>query len=174
MASTSLSLHSSARFLRSFASRRVTPRSTQCCRAQHSSRSVRVPSSLKVGLGILASCAVPVSGTSLCADENEGGAGDGDGDDALLSRLKSSLQSRSFPDLPHSDLLDALARHVGGQAALVLASGIPAADLSYGFCAGFFSGLALKKIGKATSLVLGAGFLALQTLAYHGYIEVSR
>ena len=45
--------------------------------------------------------------------------------------------------------------------------------LSYGFFAGYLSGLALKKFGRIASLTLGMGFVMLQTLAYHGYIDVN-
>jgi uncharacterized membrane protein (Fun14 family) len=81
------------------------------------------------------------------------------------------LESKSFPDLQSNETVNSIATSLGSQISLALASGIPT-DVSYGFLAGYFSGLALKKIGKVASITLGVSFLALQALAYNGYIEV--
>ena len=45
--------------------------------------------------------------------------------------------------------------------------------LTYGFIAGWCSGMALKKVGQVAATVLGLGFVSLQTLQYYGYIEIS-
>jgi uncharacterized membrane protein (Fun14 family) len=50
-------------------------------------------------------------------------------------------------------------------------SGLPT-QLTYGFAAGFCSGIALKKAGQFAATLLGVGFVSLQTLSYLGYIEV--
>ena len=52
-----------------------------------------------------------------------------------------------------------------------LETGVPT-QLTYGFIAGFCSGLALKKAGQIAATVLGVGFVSLQTLSYFGYIEI--
>ena len=46
-------------------------------------------------------------------------------------------------------------------------------QLTYGFVAGYCSGMALKRIGQTAATVLGVGFVTLQTLSYYGYIEIS-
>jgi uncharacterized membrane protein (Fun14 family) len=51
-------------------------------------------------------------------------------------------------------------------------SGIPN-QISYGFVCGFSSGYALKKIGRAASIVFGMGFMTLQALSYTGYVTVN-
>jgi len=53
-----------------------------------------------------------------------------------------------------------------------LDSGLPT-QLTYGFVAGYCSGMALKRIGQTAATVLGVGFVTLQTLSYYGYIEIS-
>lgn len=89
------------------------------------------------------------------------------------------MESNPLPNLPATIIssldqvsVDALLSKLGSQAQLAINSGIPT-NFSYGFFAGYVSGLALKKIGKAASITFGLGFLALQTLAYHGYIDVN-
>ena len=52
-----------------------------------------------------------------------------------------------------------------------LETGVPT-QLTYGFIAGFCSGIALKKVGQLAATVLGVGFVSLQTLSYFGYIEI--
>ena len=47
------------------------------------------------------------------------------------------------------------------------------AKISFGSVMGFCSGYALKQAGKVAAVVLGAGFIALQTAASYGYIEVN-
>lgn len=96
------------------------------------------------------------------------------GDDDLVARIKSKMASASLDAagaLGGSVALDAAAAALGRRVSDAVASGVPT-DVSYGFFAGYFSGLALKKVGRLASVTLGAGFLALQTLAYYGYIDV--
>lgn len=50
-------------------------------------------------------------------------------------------------------------------------SGLPT-QLTYGFAAGFCSGIALKKAGQVAATILGVGFVSLQTLSFLGYIDV--
>lgn len=45
-------------------------------------------------------------------------------------------------------------------------------QISFGALAGFAVGYALKKIGRAAAVVLGLLFIALQVLAYFGFVEV--
>ncbi len=44
--------------------------------------------------------------------------------------------------------------------------------LSLGGVMGYCSGMALKKVGKAMAFVVGLGFVAVQSAAYAGYIQV--
>ena len=53
-----------------------------------------------------------------------------------------------------------------------LETGAPT-QLTYGFIAGYCSGFALKRAGQTAATVFGLGFVALQTLSYYGYIEIS-
>jgi uncharacterized membrane protein (Fun14 family) len=46
------------------------------------------------------------------------------------------------------------------------------AKLSFGALMGYCSGMALKKVGKALAIVVGLGFIALQTASSTGYIAV--
>lgn len=46
-------------------------------------------------------------------------------------------------------------------------------QLTFGALAGFAAGYALKKIGKIAALALGLFFIAIQLLAYYGYVEVN-
>jgi FUN14 domain-containing protein 1 len=66
---------------------------------------------------------------------------------------------------------DAMAQTLGAQIGAGIETGIPT-QLSYGFVCGYCSGYALKKVGKAAAVVLGLGFITLQTLQYSGYIQV--
>ena len=45
-------------------------------------------------------------------------------------------------------------------------------QLSVGSVMGFCSGYAMKKVGKALAVVVGLGFVALQTAASYGYLEI--
>ena len=45
--------------------------------------------------------------------------------------------------------------------------------LSLGGVMGYCSGMALKKVGKALAFVVGLGFVAVQSAAYAGYIQVN-
>mmetsp|Transcript_31222 Transcript_31222/g.66054 ORF Transcript_31222/g.66054 Transcript_31222/m.66054 type:complete len:260 (+) Transcript_31222:43-822(+) len=123
---------------------------------------------------LLASLAYSTLSTAtivLCENNNNS-----DDDENFISKLKSKLQNQSIPTMD----IDAIATSLGSSITSILtsrtldsviSSGIPT-DLSYGFFAGYFSGLALKKIGRVAGVALGASFLALQTLAYAGYIDV--
>ena len=45
-------------------------------------------------------------------------------------------------------------------------------QLSFGALAGFAAGYALKKLGKVAAIVLGLLFIALQVLAYYGFVTI--
>jgi len=46
------------------------------------------------------------------------------------------------------------------------------AKISFGTIMGYCSGYALKKAGKLAAIVLGAGFITVQTCVSYGYLEV--
>jgi uncharacterized membrane protein (Fun14 family) len=46
------------------------------------------------------------------------------------------------------------------------------ANLSFGAVMGYCSGVALQKVGKALALLVGIGFVGLQTAASFGYIVI--
>ena len=95
--------------------------------------------------------------------------------DEVLARIKSKLASqasRASEFLRDSEVVDAALSSVGSSLSAAISSGIPT-DLSYGFMAGYLSGFALKKVGRVASVTLGLSFLALQSLAYAGYIDVN-
>ena len=45
-------------------------------------------------------------------------------------------------------------------------------QLSFGALAGFAAGYALKKVGKFAAVALGLLFIALQVLAYYGFVTI--
>ncbi len=45
-------------------------------------------------------------------------------------------------------------------------------QLSFGALAGFAAGYALKKVGKVAAVALGLLFVALQVLAYYGFVTI--
>ena len=46
-------------------------------------------------------------------------------------------------------------------------------QLTFGALAGFAAGYALKKIGKIAALALGIFFIAIQLLAYYGFVQIN-
>uniref|UniRef100_A0A7R9ZDX5 EF-hand domain-containing protein n=1 Tax=Pseudictyota dubia TaxID=2749911 RepID=A0A7R9ZDX5_9STRA len=44
--------------------------------------------------------------------------------------------------------------------------------LTFGTLVGYCSGVAAKKVGKAVAAAIGFGFIALQGIAYAGYIDI--
>jgi uncharacterized membrane protein (Fun14 family) len=46
-------------------------------------------------------------------------------------------------------------------------------QLSFGALAGFAAGYALKKVGKLAAIALGLLFIAVQILAYYGFVSVN-
>lgn len=45
-------------------------------------------------------------------------------------------------------------------------------QLSFGALAGFAAGYALKKVGKIFAIALGLLFIAVQVLAYYGFVQI--
>jgi len=111
---------------------------------------------------------------ALCSNNNNDD--DTSNDEDFISKVKAKINSQSIAELssslPANMNMDELLSTIGSQAQLALNSGIPT-NLSYGFFAGYLSGFALKKIGRAASLTFGVGFVILQTLAYQGYVDVN-
>ena len=71
-------------------------------------------------------------------------------------------------DITNSNFdVDAIGQNIGSKAQEAIDSGVPT-QISYGFICGYSSGYALKKVGKAASVVFGLGFVGLQSLAYAG------
>jgi uncharacterized membrane protein (Fun14 family) len=46
-------------------------------------------------------------------------------------------------------------------------------QLSFGAVAGFAAGYALKKVGKVLAIIVGLLFVAVQVLAYYGFVQVN-
>mmetsp|Transcript_9648 Transcript_9648/g.16535 ORF Transcript_9648/g.16535 Transcript_9648/m.16535 type:complete len:299 (+) Transcript_9648:238-1134(+) len=115
---------------------------------------------------------------ALCSNNNNDNtsSNSNDDDEDFISKVKAKINSQSIAELssslPANMNMDELLSTIGSQAQLALNSGIPT-NLSYGFFAGYLSGFALKKIGRAASLTFGVGFVILQTLAYQGYVDVN-
>ena len=119
---------------------------------------------LSVAIGTFSSGAAAVA---FCDD----GKGDGSGDD-IMKKLKDMIPSSDGDGgFDMKSTVDKLAKEIGSKVAEAVETGVPT-QLSYGFMSGFCSGYALKKVGKAAAIVLGMGFMAIQTLAYSGYVEV--
>ncbi|KAK1739961.1 FUN14 family protein [Skeletonema marinoi] len=128
-------------------------------------------SSALYGAAAAASAARTNETPALCSNNSNS-----NDDEDFISKVKAKINSQSIAELssslPASMNMDELLSTIGSQAQLALNSGIPT-NLSYGFFAGYLSGFALKKIGRAASLTFGVGFVILQTLAYQGYVDVN-
>jgi len=113
---------------------------------------------------------------ALCSNNKDDTSSNSNDDEDFISKVKAKINSQSIAELssslPANMNMDELLSTLGSQAQLALNSGIPT-NLSYGFFAGYLSGFALKKIGRAASLTFGVGFVILQTLAYQGYVDVN-
>eukprot|EP00985_Skeletonema_marinoi_P016762 scaffold9054_cov137-Skeletonema_marinoi.AAC.5 len=113
---------------------------------------------------------------ALCSNNKDDTSSSSNDDEDFISKVKAKINSQSMAELssslPANMNMDELLSTIGSQAQLALNSGIPT-NLSYGFFAGYLSGFALKKIGRAASLTFGVGFVILQTLAYQGYVDVN-
>ncbi|KAL7506277.1 hypothetical protein ACHAXN_003573 [Cyclotella atomus] len=107
------------------------------------------------------STALTVTTSTIALCDNDGSNND---DPDFISKIKSKLES--------TESMDAILSTLGSSAQYIFDSGIPT-NLSYGFFAGYISGLALKKLGRIASVSLGMAFLGLQSLAYSGYIDVN-
>lgn len=128
-------------------------------------------------IGVLTSIVYSTTiSTSVALCDNKDNSGNSDDKD-FISKIKSKLEEsqpylpKDFSQIKDNETLNSIATSIGSSISSTIASGIPT-DISYGFFAGYFSGLALKKVGKVASITLGITFLGLQTLAYHGYIDV--
>ena len=102
----------------------------------------------------------------------------------MISSLElppSSSSSSSFPPagfLPPGgdEFLERAASEVKIRLSALLSpsssGGVPMANLSYGFLAGYASGYSLKKVGRLACAALGLSFLGLQALSRLGYVDV--
>eukprot|EP00577_Skeletonema_sp_RCC1716_P017590 CAMPEP_0113420868 /NCGR_PEP_ID=MMETSP0013_2-20120614/27571_1 /TAXON_ID=2843 ORGANISM="Skeletonema costatum, Strain 1716" /NCGR_SAMPLE_ID=MMETSP0013_2 /ASSEMBLY_ACC=CAM_ASM_000158 /LENGTH=275 /DNA_ID=CAMNT_0000308403 /DNA_START=188 /DNA_END=1011 /DNA_ORIENTATION=+ /assembly_acc=CAM_ASM_000158 len=128
-------------------------------------------SSALYGAAAAAASAATYETPALCSNNSNS-----NDDEDFISKVKAKINSQSIAELssslPANMNMDELLSTIGSQAQLALNSGIPT-NLSYGFFAGYLSGFALKKIGRAASLTFGVGFVILQTLAYQGYVDVN-
>jgi hypothetical protein len=86
--------------------------------------------------------------TSLCEKKEEDGGGGG-----ILPR--NSDGSVAWDRLASGEFLDALATRAGSGLQDAVDSGVPT-QLSYGFVSGYCSGVALRRVGRALSVVFGA------------------
>ena len=112
------------------------------------------------------------SGTAIAFCDDGKGNGNGGGADDIMKKIKSMIPSSDGEGgFDVSSMMDKVATEVGSKVAEAVETGVPT-QLSYGFMSGFCSGYALKKVGKVAAIVLGGGFMALQTLSYSGYVEV--
>ncbi|KAL7447019.1 hypothetical protein ACHAXM_011551 [Skeletonema potamos] len=112
------------------------------------------------------------SNSTLCSTNNANN-NNNDGDDDFISKIKAKIDSQVITLSPQAQQhLSSILTTLGTQTQLAINSGIPT-NLSYGFFAGYISGFALKKIGRIASITFGIGFVILQTLAYHGYVDVN-
>jgi len=79
----------------------------------------------------------------------------------LSSRIPLPSSSSS-PDDEDEEILNALVDRYGALASQV----------SYGSFLGYCAGYASKQIGKRIAALIGTGYIALQAMAYSGYIDV--
>uniref|UniRef100_A0A7S4JYV9 EF-hand domain-containing protein n=1 Tax=Odontella aurita TaxID=265563 RepID=A0A7S4JYV9_9STRA len=124
-----------------------------------SSRAVRCISGQALASVVLASLS---SGVTIATC-------DGGNEEDIFSRVRKMMGGEEAVGL--NGQIDALAKQVGSKVADAVETGVPT-QLSYGFVCGYCSGYALKKVGKGAAVVLGLGFMTLQTLNYSGYIQV--
>jgi len=87
-----------------------------------------------------------------------------------LERLAEFAKDVQMSDGP-SAVADKTLEEVGKLASEALATGYPN-QIGWGFCAGYCTGFAAKKVGKVGFVVVGSMYALLQTAAYHGYVTV--
>ena len=87
-----------------------------------------------------------------------------------LERLAEFAQDITKSDGPAA-VADKTLEEVGKLASEALATGYPN-QVGWGFCAGYCTGFAAKKVGKVGFVVVGSMYALLQTAAYHGYVTV--
>jgi len=92
-----------------------------------------------------------------------------DDDESILSKVKD--MALGGDNIDWNKQMDLLGQELGSKVQGIVDSGLPT-HISYGFICGFSSGYCLKKVGKLLSVVVGFGFMTLQTLSYSGYITV--
>ncbi len=115
-----------------------------------------------------AAASAPNSNVTFCAGANNGNSNDDNAD--ILTKIKDAANLNIPMDVDLLDL-DSIGKLLGSKAQDVIDSGVPT-QISYGFLCGYSSGYALKKVGKAASVVFGLGFVTLQSLSYAGYLKV--
>ena len=87
-----------------------------------------------------------------------------------LERLAEFGKDVSTSDGPAA-VADKALKEIGVLASEALATGYPN-QVGWGFCAGYCTGFAAKKVGKVGFVVVGSMYALLQTAAYHGYVTV--
>ena len=87
-----------------------------------------------------------------------------------LERLAEFAKDVQMSDGPAA-VADKTLEEVGKLASEALATGYPN-QIGWGFCAGYCTGFAAKKVGKVGFVVVGSMYALLQTAAYHGYVTV--
>ena len=87
-----------------------------------------------------------------------------------LERLAEFGKDVSTSDGPAA-VADKALKEIGVLASEALATGYPN-QIGWGFCAGYCTGFAAKKVGKVGFVVVGSMYALLQTAAYHGYVTV--
>ncbi|KAL3810738.1 hypothetical protein ACHAXA_003348 [Cyclostephanos tholiformis] len=117
-------------------------------------------------------------------DDNDDDDDDEDSFDSFVSRVRSMISSiaaaHDVPSSLPSNVVDVVGNYPNDgssverltSAALSHLSSFPMTNVSYGFVVGYVSGYALRKIGRISAAVLGTSFLAMQALAYAGYVDV--
>lgn len=87
---------------------------------------------------------------------------------AVLQAEKDALANQKALKTQMTDM----ATGMGTSLASLGETGVPQ-NLSYGFVAGFCSGFAAKKAGKAFAVVAGGIYVGLQVLAFNGFIQIN-
>ena len=82
-----------------------------------------------------------------------------------------AAETLAAADAGPAALGDKVLKDVGALSAEALATGYPS-QISWGFCAGYCTGFAAKKVGKVGFVAVGGLYALLQAAAYHGYVTV--
>ena len=85
----------------------------------------------------------------------------------------NSFQRNNNNPAFHGAFISSSISHLSRTAQEMIESGA-ATKLSYGFAVGYCSGYCVRKVAKATALLIGGTVILIQTLSHRGYVDINR